>query len=501
MAGPYYVDPVNGSDSNNGLGPDASDATNKPFATIGKLIASGGSLASGETAYLAPGYFREVVTVGITSYVAETKIIGDPMNAQGFKTSGGVLVAPGPVVWTAYTTNDKTAPSSSNLLNLNGRDFITFQKMNFVQGNAVCILATTTSSTDITFKDCAFLAAYHGVGGNMISVTAAAQAILNWTIDRCIFLKGSSTTILITLTTGTGAADYDTNFVIKNTAFLGGNSTSVQVSTAGTSANEGGGVDLLNCTQIGGANVIFTNGTRISLTYPCTVANCFVLSGQTALNAGESGAITDAGYNLFVAGATPRTNVTAGSGSVSDGSYAPMVDFGQALLHGFRTQMFGVPMPSSPLLGFGASTAAPTYDLLNLGRPGGGNSASTAAGALERYNPATKSSSSGSSVMTLLGPGTHDLFAGLNSGAASVVAYGLYDSGYANSGSLPYLQVTGGSHIGIADASAIMTGASGTWEKLTVTVTAASAGFVTARFVSRSASDGYAYFRSASILQ
>lgn len=34
MAGPYYLDYVNGSDSNNGLGPDASHATNKPWTSL-----------------------------------------------------------------------------------------------------------------------------------------------------------------------------------------------------------------------------------------------------------------------------------------------------------------------------------------------------------------------------------------------------------------------------------------------------------------------------------
>ena len=33
----YYADFVNGNDANNGLGPDASHANNKPWKTIGKL--------------------------------------------------------------------------------------------------------------------------------------------------------------------------------------------------------------------------------------------------------------------------------------------------------------------------------------------------------------------------------------------------------------------------------------------------------------------------------
>ena len=86
----YYVDYTNGSDSNNGLGPDASHASNKPWKTIAKLLGASG-MASGDTAYLAPGVYRERVTVAMTSATGETFVIGDPLNTQGFKTSGGVL--------------------------------------------------------------------------------------------------------------------------------------------------------------------------------------------------------------------------------------------------------------------------------------------------------------------------------------------------------------------------------------------------------------------------
>ena len=44
----YYVDFVNGLDANNGLGPDASDGTNKPWKTITKLLGAAG-MASGDT--------------------------------------------------------------------------------------------------------------------------------------------------------------------------------------------------------------------------------------------------------------------------------------------------------------------------------------------------------------------------------------------------------------------------------------------------------------------
>jgi hypothetical protein len=73
----YYVDPVNGLDANNGLGPDASAVSNKPWKTLAKLLGAAG-FASGDTAYLAPGTYREVVTVAMTSATVTTSILAIP---------------------------------------------------------------------------------------------------------------------------------------------------------------------------------------------------------------------------------------------------------------------------------------------------------------------------------------------------------------------------------------------------------------------------------------
>src|ERR1051325_3311383 len=96
----YYVSP-SGSDSNNGLGPDASHASNKPWLTIGKALGASG-IASGDIVYIAPGTYREVVTVNMTSATVETQVIGDPANAQGFKNGSGVLLAAGEIQWTCF---------------------------------------------------------------------------------------------------------------------------------------------------------------------------------------------------------------------------------------------------------------------------------------------------------------------------------------------------------------------------------------------------------------
>lgn len=96
----YYIS-TEGSDSNNGLGPDASDATNKPWLTVGKALGASG-ISSGDTVYIGPGVYREEVSVAMTAPTGETFVIGDPGNAQGFKDSSGNLLSAGDVRLTAY---------------------------------------------------------------------------------------------------------------------------------------------------------------------------------------------------------------------------------------------------------------------------------------------------------------------------------------------------------------------------------------------------------------
>jgi hypothetical protein len=107
----YHVSPY-GDDSNNGLGGDPTDATNRPWLTLTKALGAAG-ISSGDTLYIAPGVYREAVTVAMTSAVAETFIIGDVANTQGFCDSAGVRL-PGGTVWISNSLGgDMVAPSGS----------------------------------------------------------------------------------------------------------------------------------------------------------------------------------------------------------------------------------------------------------------------------------------------------------------------------------------------------------------------------------------------------
>lgn len=219
----YYADFVNGNDANDGLSPDASSGGSKPWKTIAKCLGATG-IASGDTVYLSPaGPFREVVTVAMVSAVAETSVLGDPANAQGFKTSGGVLIAPAEVIFTAYTTDDTTAPSASVLLDLAQRDFLTFQFLTFVQGTNTTLQNTTATSTNITVRDCVFLAQQATGSIFQIDLTIGADVAANVLIERCVFFSSRSeggSHIRFTAATS-ASADYDMACTVRNCLFVG----------------------------------------------------------------------------------------------------------------------------------------------------------------------------------------------------------------------------------------------------------------------------------------
>jgi len=486
----YYVDPVNGLDTNNGLGPDASNATNKPWKTVGKGLLSGSPVVGGDTIYLAPGVYRQQVTFTITSPSSQVNVIGDPQNSRGFKTAAGAQVPGGPLIWTGHTTNDTTSPAN-NCMDLSGRSNFTFQNIMFVTGfNFVC-LASTAVSQNIQFINCAFLSSY-SAGNRIISVTAPFATALNWVIDRCIFLAGAPSSsqgiIALTLTLGAGA-DYDINFVIKNSRFIAAGSTSapiIYLTQSGSGANKGNGVKISNCSFFGGT-ALMCAATNISSTIPSTIVNSFLMAGTaTALNAGTAGQITE-DYNLILA-LTARNNVTAGAHSISSSAYAPMVYFGQEYIWGMAPRPFGEPMAGSPLFALGNDGTQTNYDLLGRPRPlGSGIGVLPAVGALERGNSWTRETATvrtGPNAISCVGPALQDFFLPVEPVSTTVTVYMRYDATYNASGSTPQFSVLNGEEAGVAAASVAMVGGANNWEQLTLTFTPARQGVVTLRLSS-----------------
>jgi hypothetical protein len=481
----YYVSP-SGSNSNNGLGPDQSHGTNRPWLTLAKALGAAG-IASGDTVYIAPGTYREVVSVAMTSAVAETSIIGDPSNAQGFKDGSGVLLAASDVIHTAYLTNDTTAPSATATLSLAGRDFLTFQKIIFVGGSGAVVSATTTNSTTIIFRECTFL---NSGTGTTFGYNGVADVAANWTIDRCLSVCFNFATHVDLSFPTSAIADYDVVFLLQNSIFMGG-ILGVTCATSAANSFKPGGVDALNCTFFGTSTAGFrTNSANMATSIPCTVNNCLITCQAAGITANAAGQIANPEYCRITAN-TALTNVTAGTGTITGLTYAPMLEVGQASFMGRALRPFLSPTLSSPILGFG-STGVPSVDLLNIARPAGGASLNNAVGAQERHNcwiRETTTVRTGSNALSCTGPGDHDFQVPVDATSTTISIYMRYDTTHSATNK-PQMKVVNGEECGVAEATATMTAAVDTWEQISLNFTPTRAGIVTIRLISRSAAGG-----------
>lgn len=356
-AATYYIDSANGADGNNGLGPDASAGTNKPWKTIAKYMRTNG--VSGDTAYLAPGVYRESVTVNITSPTATTKLIGDPHNVQGFKTSGGVLVTPAICRWTVMT-NDSTASPNTSALLLNGSDYWWFENIYFNEAGAglLPITGTTTTSTNLVFTNCVVSSMTGSAVG--MSITAAFGVPLNLKILNCKIISVGNTGILITHQSGTGS-DWNLNVRIENCEIMA--LAPISITKSGASANVGGGILVTNCILYTSGGNAFSATATSTNNFTNYVTGCIVLSAATGFNGGDVSQTTE-DYNIVNA-VTARANTNTGANSKT--AVNPMIDFDASRLFGFGPRPFFSPLPSSPLLG--AGLAAEAVDLFNTTRP------------------------------------------------------------------------------------------------------------------------------------
>ena len=456
--------------------------------TIGAILANANNaFQSVDFAIIGAGTYREVVTVSMTSATAETIIQGD---IDGSKTGDA-----GDVIWTAYLTDDITAPSTSSLLTLNGRDFLTFKNILMIGGNnatASCVNGTTTNSVNIVLRDCAMSM----VGGPAIAYTGLADIASNWTIDRCLIedlaiVNASGISIILPTS---ASADYDSVFLIQNSVFRGGN-IGININSSGALAFKGGGVDIFNCDLIHSFTSNLRTQNSISTAIPCTIYNS-IIKGVTALNAGTSGQILE--DNNRILANTARTNVTAGGASISDASHAPLIEFGYELISGRQLRPFGMPMAGSPLLGRGNTAGGPTVDILSRSRPSGGGSTSYAWGAYERHDTAAKETSvvqAGATAAKIVGPGDQDILIPVDASSTTISVYVRYDTNHGTTNK-PQVQLLANGEIGVVTETKTATVGVDTQEQLTFSAfTPTAKGWVVIRCISRSAAgNGIAYF-------
>ncbi len=302
----YYVSP-SGSDANNGLGPDASHATNKPWLTIGKALASGTVVAAGDTVYIAPGFYYSANCVVISFGTGGPQVIvsGDPTNEQGFKDGSGVRLAAGVCFASTRSTKDALPPTGTTLFNLftNQVRKITFQKlwMDARQGVDSAAVELHGVCDGIKILDNMISASYGiDVSGGAPNATRGVY------MQRNVMIGG----ILLNYVTTTAAtaANIDVGYQIDNNLILGGRLGVLAIGASG--GNIGGGVIFKFNTIFGTfSSTLQSTALRVSTTTPCRVSGNVVI-GYSWVNAGTAGQIVSDGGNMELGLSVAPTNFT-----------------------------------------------------------------------------------------------------------------------------------------------------------------------------------------------
>jgi len=320
----YYVSTTTGNNAN------AGTSAALPWATLAFAlgVASGTNpgLVGGDIVYVAPGSYNESVTVGMTSASSTVQILGDPLNLQAFPT-----VTPGNVYW--YNSNYCLLATSKNNL--------TFKNIYFERQNVSIVGLALTTCYSWTFQQCVF--------GTPVSLTVAQSTALNLTVDRCIWPHTYQSNRAIYIS-GASGAGYDISTVIKDCLAAG---------QQGLLQMDGniGGVTVTNCSILTYDQAI--RNTSTNTTHKLTVKNCLIVS-TTAIFAGTSGT-TVGDFNHRVQGGVSNVAETNTITTIQLG-----FDAGYARLTGFGLNDFYGSYLTSPNLGTGTATGAPTNDLYGV---------------------------------------------------------------------------------------------------------------------------------------
>lgn len=486
----YYVSFTHGLDTNNGLGPDASHSTNKPWKTLGKVLATGSTVVPGDTVYFAPDIWFGAATTpisGVSSSGSPLSLRGDPQNAQGFKNSSGVLVAQGPVMFTTRTSAegiDGTIASTGVLItaNTNGTNGLKWYDVIFEcrpDSGGPCVQLSGSANADWLFESCRFI----GQSGIEHLSTSTPTAGRNLTCRGCVFYNAQAWRY----NSSVAAATADANLAILfEGCYIFARMTGA--TSLGTSAgNKSGGVAWKGCTVIGNggsAVAITTTASVCSTVTPMTVEGCLILMG-TFVTAGTSGHVIDNGYNrTYNWGAS--SNFSLAGTSVQ--RFAPMLVWPDIAA-------WGLEMPHLPWFSWGpgavdtqrytAWTNTSQDFRLRTARPWGSGASP---GAVETgkwvMDTGSAITGGGANSMKITGAGEVSFWVPVDA-SSTTISVTTKSTSYGGS-NYPQIVVEASAAVGVTQQTD--TAAAATEETLSVTFTPTANGVVEVRLVSRSTS-------------
>lgn len=473
----YYVSGTRGNDST------GTGSATAPWKTIGKAIGTSPAITlsgSGDTLYIEPGVYREVLIFGLSPTSASPfNIVGDG-DGSGFLAGGYATPITGTVDWRGWSDYKTPISGSSTFLSA-GKSYINFTGLKVV-GNAGATLMFNGGASNITITRCKLQSP---LNQDCVYLAGTAGSSLNVTIDQCDFMSmaANSNCYAVDLRMPASSAEYNANVLVRNSMFCG---AGVRLTTVGGSGSyDASGLTVQNCTFVQCSPAVSVTAVTtgfVPASWPSTVSMCRIAYCNVGLTTSASGNLIDGGGNKIHA-TTALTNVTAATGT--DSVTEPSEDFGDWVLYGGVPTPFGVPLPFSQTLGVGSYGTPPAVDFFGRARPEGTATAAIAAGAFERHDTAVMQSSvvqSGTSAHQIgPGPGSQTYRVPVSATATTLSLYTYADSNYGTT-SPPVLTMLAEPALGVSGATVTAPANTGTWNQLAIgPFTPTASGIVTLR--------------------
>lgn len=345
----YYVR-NDGSNANSGSGP----ATNQAWQTIAYAFANMTLTTGVNYLYIAPGVYRESLTLTVTPSASNTLVIsGDPTASQFTGITANQVRITG-------SATDSATMSAATRVSLSTKSYVTLQNL-YIEHNAAAGTSRGIYSQGdfITIKNNVLFSYYLGGGvGSGIQIDPASATGNTILIENNIIFccaqgigisappSSSGTTGIVLRNNRISTNGWQNGYGIYVTASSGTNIASVTIS---------------NCviTQFPNTGIQFTHGNT---TDKHIVQNCIIGTGAVAISSTTSNQVTQRN-NIFLA-STALQNVASDASSITSDCFG--IDFGQALLQGFgNLAPFGTSF-NSRNTAFGTATSAPTTDLYGI---------------------------------------------------------------------------------------------------------------------------------------
>jgi hypothetical protein len=342
----YYVR-NDGNDANSGLGPAVNQAWQTLTYALSNMVLTNGI----NYLYIAPGVYRESPTLTVTPTATSTLVIsGNPTASEFSGLTAGV-------VRLTNFTSDTSNPSSSNLMVISGKNYITIENIFFecFSNSANFMIRNATNTDYLTIRKCIFSAqdatgnANSSADGIYISTSTTVNQI---TITQCTFSRCRTSLWF----NSTASASTSQIYSISNSLFI-------NCDYGPYYSGNGLQRTVYNSTFIGGR---FGVNVQNSQSGAVGIYNCLFLGGSgAAVSTDGSSGITE-NYNRFIS-TIPRNNVAVppnGANSVSVGVGG--LDYGYGLLTGMANQQMFSTLLNSPNYNFGTTSGAPGIDMYGV---------------------------------------------------------------------------------------------------------------------------------------